>query len=264
MTIDWSRLEEGVKANESHGSSLGVSVISPCGERWETRGDTRFPAASTVKIPIMIEIYRGIDRGDIALDDMHIVRPADQAPGSGVLQYMHAGLQLPLGDLLYLMMSISDNTATNMLIDVAGMDPINATMRDLGMVGSNLGRPMRGRLAVEGEQENLATPNDYTTVVKAILDEQAASPAACQAMITTLTLQQNHRRIGRYVPKSEAYRWGTKTGSNTGITNDVGFVQSPAGPMLIALYSQHSGDAVASEIVLSDIAKAAMQATGII
>ncbi len=263
MTIDWGRLEEAVNAHTSQGS-IGVGVISPRGERWASQGETRFPAASTVKIPIMIEIYRGIDRGDLALDDSYIVRPVDKAPGSGVLQHMHAGLQLSLGDLLYLMMSISDNTATNMLIDVAGMDAINATMRALGMAASTLGRPMRGRLAIEGEEENWATPNDYTTVVKAILDEQAASPAACQAMITTLTKQQNHRRIGRYVPTSKRYRWGSKTGSNTGITNDVGFVQSPSGTMIIALYSQDIGDPVARELALSEIAKAAMQATGII
>ncbi|ETX00621.1 MAG: hypothetical protein ETSY2_38730 [Candidatus Entotheonella gemina] len=263
MATDWSRLEQAVKANEAHGS-IGVSAISPCGERWEVQGKTRFPAASTVKIPIMIEIYRGIDRGELAIDDTYIVRSADKAPGSGVLQHMHAGLQLSLGDLLYLMMSISDNTATNILIDMAGMDRINATMQDLGMAASTLGRPMRGRLAIEGEEENWATPNDYTAVVKALIDEQAASPAACQAMLTTLTLQQNHRRIGRYVPASKSYRWGSKTGSNTGITNDVGFVQSPAGTMIIALYSQGIGDAVTSEIALSDIAEAAMQATGII
>ena len=263
MTTDWSGLEQAVNANEAHGS-VGVSVISPRGERWEAKGDTRFPAASTVKIPIMIEIYRGIDRGELKIDDPYIVRPEDQSPGSGVLQHMHAGLQLSLGDLLYLMMSISDNTATNMLIDVAGMDRINATMHDLGMSASTLGRPMRGRLAVEGEQENWATPNDYTTVVKAVLDKQAASPASCQAMITTLPLQQNHRRIGRHVPKSEGYCWGTKTGSNTGVINDVGFVQAPGGTLIIALYSQGSSDAVTGELVLSDIAKAAMQATGIL
>lgn len=83
-------------------------------------------------------------------------------------------------------------------------------------------------------------------------------------MLTTLTLQQNHRRIGRFVPTSKGYRWGTKTGSNTGVTNDVDFVQAPTGTMIIALFSQHIGDAVTSEIALSEIAKAAMQATGII
>lgn len=112
MATDWSKLEQAVTAHTSHGS-IDVSVMSPSGECWEAHGDKRFPAASTVKIPIMIEIYRGMESGELALDDTYIVRSADKAPGSGVLQHMHAGLQLSLGDLLYLMMSISDNTATN-------------------------------------------------------------------------------------------------------------------------------------------------------
>ena len=101
MATDWSRLEQTVKAHEAHGT-IGLSVISPSGERWAMRGETRFPAASTVQIPIMIEIYRGIDRGKWAIDDTYVVRSADKSPGSGVLQHMHAGLPLSLGDLLYL------------------------------------------------------------------------------------------------------------------------------------------------------------------
>ena len=263
MTTDWSRLEQAVKTYESHGT-IGVSVISPRGESWASRGDHQFPAASTVKIPIMIEIYRAIDRGTLALDDTYIIRSKDKSPGSGVLRHMQTGLQLSFGDLLYLMMSISDNTATNILIEVAGMDRINATMRELGMTTSSLGRPMRGRLAVQGEQENWATPNDYTAVVKTILDGLAASPAACQAMLTTLTLQQNGRRIGRYVPTSKTYRWGSKTGSNRGVINDVGFIESPAGTMVIALYSLKLGDRVTGECALSKIARTAMQVTGMI
>ncbi len=263
MTTDWSRVEQAVKTYESHGR-IGVSVISPQGECWATRGDHQFPAASTVKIPIMIEIYRAIDRGTLSLDDTYVIRSSDKTPGSGVLRHMHTGLQLSFGDLLYLMMSISDNTATNILIDVAEMDRINATMREIGMTDSNLGRPMRGRLAVEGEQENWATPNDYTAVVKAILEGKAASPAACDAMLNTLTLQQNGRRIGRYVPTSETYRWGSKTGSNRGVTNDVGFVESPVGTMVIALYSRELGDRDTGECALSKVTKAAMEVTGII
>ena len=63
-------------------------------------------------------------------------------------------------------------------------------------------------------------------------------------MLTTLTQQQNGRRIGRYVPTSKTYRWGSKTGSNRGVINDVGFVESPIGTMVIALYSLKLGDRI--------------------
>ena len=109
--------------------------------------DRRFRAASTVKIPIMIELYRQIDQGQPALADPYVLRPEDHAVGSGVLLHLHDGLALTLNDLIYLMISISDNTATNILIDLAGMDRVNATMQDLDMANSTLGRTMKGRPA---------------------------------------------------------------------------------------------------------------------
>lgn len=66
------------------------------------------------------------------------------------------------------------------------------------------------------------------------------------------------------MPTSMAYRWGSKTGSNRGVINDVGFVESPVGTMVIALYSLKLGDRVTGECALSEIAKAAMQVTGVI
>ena len=263
MSIDWTILRERVD-ELGKGCDLGVSVVAPQGETWSRQGGVRFPSASTAKIPIMIEIYRMMDRGEIALDDTHTLRSAEKSPGSGVLRFLHSGLQLSIGDLLYLMMSISDNTATNILIDLAGMDRINATMQALGMSGSILGRPMVGQLAIEGEQENLATPDDYTRAVGAIFDGEAASEGACKAMLATLERQQNGRRIGRHVPAVDGYRWGSKTGTNTGIVNDVGFVTGPAGTMLIAVYCRGIGSEAAGEEVIAEVTQAAMKATGTI
>lgn len=263
MAIDWTILMRSVEAHQRD-ADIGVSVVAPSGEHWAHNGDVQYPSASTAKIPIMIEIYRLVDRGAIALDDMHLLRTAGKSPGSGVLRHLHAGLTLSLADLLYLMISISDNTATNMLIELAGMDRINTTMRVLGMSSSILGRPMLGRLAVEGEQENLATPNDYTRVLDAIFRGVAASPAACSAMVATLERQQNRRRIGRHVPAHADYRWGSKTGTNDGIVNDVGFVCGQAGRMLIAVYCRGIADEVTGEHVIADIARKAMGVVDIV
>ena len=242
---------------------FGMSVIAPDGAAWDMQGDVQFPAASTTKIPIMVEIWRMIDRGEAALNDTHTVFAADQSNGSGVLHRMQTGLTVSLGDLLYLMIAISDNTATNMLIRLAGMDRINATMRDLGMSGSVLGRQMVGRLAIQGEQENLATANDYTRVLDAIFAGRAASPAACQAMIETLETQQETRRIGRFVPRAPSYRWGSKTGTNTGIVNDVGFIIGPQGRMLISVFLRGIDDMVEGEHMIAMITRSAMGVCGL-
>ena len=161
------------------------------------------------------------------------------------------------------MISISDNTATNILIDMAGMGEVNALMRELGMPNSTLGRKMKGRPAVEGEKENFATANDYAAVVAALFDGSAASSASCDAMIEMLTLQQNPRRIPRYLPESDDIRWGTKTGSIKGVTNDVGFVETPAGRIIIAAFCEDFPDQHDGEFAIGELSRAAMHACGL-
>lgn len=261
-SIDWTKVERAVAAAGEAGT-VGVAIVGPDGEQWQHHGDRRFSAASTVKIPIMIEVYRQIDAGQRALTERHVLREDDKAPGGGVLLHLHAGLELTLDDLIYLMISISDNTATNMLIRLAGMEAIGRTMGDLGMARSNLSREMRGRPAAAGEPENYATPNDYARAITAILDGTAASPESCAAMQAMLERQQNPRRIARHLSASSALRWGSKTGSISGVTNDVGYVIGPNGRLVIAVYCEHFADQHTGERVIGDIARAALAATGV-
>ena len=263
MKTNWNILSAKLDEIRRHGD-IGISVMSHTGEVWSRQGDIQFPAASVAKIPVMITIYRLIDLGQITLDDEHFLQDDDKSNGSGVLRHMRTGIVLTLSDLIFLMMSISDNTATNILIRKVGMHLISATMQELGMNSSNLSRYFVGRLAIEGEQENIATPNDYVRALDSIVSGEVASASACQAMLTTLSLQQNRNRIGRYVPTEPAFQWGSKTGTNPGITNDVGFVTSPLGTMRIAILCRGLQSEVVGEQLIADSTLAAMQSTGII
>ncbi len=263
-TIDWDAIEAVAHEAERSGGTVGVTVRAPNGEVYAYRGDRRFGAASTVKIPIMIEIYRQIDRGERSLDDRYELRAADRAPGSGVMLHLHEGTTLTLGDLVYLMISISDNTATNVLIDMAGMANVNETMRALGMSGSTLGRKMKGRPAQGDEPENWATPNDYARVIEAILEKRAASEASCERMIAVLEKQQCKRRLSRYLPERDGVRWGSKTGSVAGVTNDVGFVMTDLGTVIISVFCEGLPDQHVGEKVIGDISRAAMGITGVV
>src|SRR6266536_2106377 len=138
--VKWEGVEEAVARAEALGGVVGVALIAPNDARYAHNADRRFRAASTVKVPLMVAIYRQIDRGERALDDPYTLRAEDKAPGSGVLLHLHDGLALTLDDLLYLAISISDNTATNVLIDLAGLEAVGETMRSLRMTGSTLGR----------------------------------------------------------------------------------------------------------------------------
>lgn len=263
-TIDWREVDAIARSAEAGGASVGVAIIAPGGATYARNGDRRYRAASTVKIPLMIEIYRQIDRGERALDDRYRLRAEDKANGSGVLLELHDGIELTIRDLVHLMISISDNTATNILIDLAGMDQVNATMTSLGMTASTLSRKMKGRRAEGDEAENWATPSDYATVVQAILDRRAAAPAACTQMEAMLETQQNRRRIARYLPEAEDIRWGTKTGSIAGVTNDAGFITTPHGTLIVSVFCDGLPDQHVGEQVIGNISRAAMIATGVV
>ena len=262
QTSEWSELERLIADAEAGGGTVGVAIQSSTGHEFRHNASTRFRAASTVKIPIMIQICRRIEGGDLALDQEYAVRKEDHSFGSGVLHDMHAGLVVTIHDLLYLMMSISDNTATNILIDLAQMDAVNATMQELGMRDSTLGRKMQGRPAEAVQAENWATPNDYASALGKLLKHEVASPDSCDKMIAILEQQQNGRRIGRYMP-IEGLRWGSKTGSVGDAVNDVGFAISEAGSSVISVFCQGLADMHVGEKLIGDIAREAIDVAGI-
>lgn len=251
-------LEDVIARAEATGAVVGLSLIGPDGARFSHNGSRRFVAASTVKIAIMIELFRQIDAGAQSLEAVHVLRAEDKATGSGVVAALHDGLAFTLGDLVYLMMSISDNSATNILIDRVGMARVNATMQDLGMTDSTLSRRMRGQHAEGMEVENWAVPDEYAPVIAALLQGRAASAESCRRMVALLEQQQNGRRIARHLPQEARPRWGSKTGSLPGVCNDVGFVMTQRGPLILAVFCEGMADAHAGEQIIGDVARAAL------
>jgi beta-lactamase class A len=259
----WQPLANFVARHETAPIRIGVAVQAPDGERFSLRGDERFVSASTIKIPIMVEIYRQIDRGELALDDRFTLTKEDICPGSGVLLQLHPGIELTLRDIVYLMVSISDNTATNMLIDLAGMENVNETIASLGMTHSALGRKMRGKPAEGNAPENWASPNDFRTAIDAILTGRAASAKSCAGMIEMLSLQQNTRRIGRYFPEG-TLPWGSKTGTVGTVSHDAGFVRGPHGDLVVTVFTEDLPILHDAEPVMGEIARLAAVASGLI
>lgn len=250
-------IEAVISENEKKGARVGVCAILPDGTQMGYRENEVFHSASTIKIAIMVELFRQIDAGKLRLDQPYVLKQEDKVPGSGVLQELHAGIELTLRDVLYLMISISDNPATNILIDHVGMVAVNGTMRELGLQQSVLGRPMRGRPANPGEPENLATPAEFASLITAILDGKAASAESCMAMLDMLKLQANERRIGRFVPAGT--EWGSKTGSYEKVVNDVGFVMTKDGPLVVSIYTDDVADMVTGEGIIAEITRELLQ-----
>jgi beta-lactamase class A len=260
-SIDWWPVEEQVQAVAAQGGLAGVALIGPNGIEMAWNGAHRYRAASTIKIAVMLEIFRQIERDQLTHDDIVTLTDGDKSPGSGVLLHLHDGLDLTVDDLLYLMISISDNTATNLLIDLAGLDGINATLDELGLTTSRMNRRMLGRTPREDEPENWIVPAEMARLMHLIVTDRAASPASCLAMRDLLAKQQCQTRISRYLPEGTV--WGSKTGSLPDVVNDVGFVTTGRGTLSIACFVSGLGE-IEGEAAIGAITRAALQATGLL
>jgi beta-lactamase class A len=258
----WSVVEALIREAEATGGVVGVAVHGAEGELSSHNGDRRFRAASTIKLPIMIEAYREIERGALDPHETIRLRDEDRIPGSGVLGHLHEGLELTLADLLFLMISVSDNTATNLILDRTGLDAVNATMQSLGMTNSVLGRRILGHLPNPGDPENWVTPSDFARLMRAIVMNEAATPESCEQMLATLEQQGEIRRISRFLAGGPDVRWGTKPGDLAGVVNDVGFVSSDNGTLSLAIFCENLPDLDTAERTIGLIAREALALTG--
>ncbi len=192
-----------------------------------------YPTASTFKVPIMVEVFRQVDAGQYALDDRVTFQESDIVHGSGVLRDMEPGLNPSIHDLLMLMIIVSDNTATNMLIDkVGGKEAINKTMIDLGFSSIVVNNRIDFDLIKDdGRALAVAAPWDLMQIMSAIVRGKMISAEASTAMLEILGRQHYLGQATRYLgynPYAEEYNskpplWvGSKTGSLKGMRADTG------------------------------------------
>lgn len=138
------------------------------GDRVEANADEPFPIASTVKIPILLTLLHRGSKGELDLQERVAITEDVLTPGSGVLTYLEGPLDLSVLDIAQLMMMVSDNTATNLCIDWAGMDHINALMRELGLEVTTIRRKMQDQESVARDLENVSTPGEAVSLMTAI------------------------------------------------------------------------------------------------
>jgi beta-lactamase class A len=131
------------------GGTVGVAARNlASGAEVDIAADDRFPMASCFKIPVMVEVLRRVDAGALRLDDRVTLTEADKSPGSTLI-HCHEGLRPSVRDLLYLMITLSDNTATDMLWRLVGLASVNETMRALGLESIDCFMPNREYFLIE-------------------------------------------------------------------------------------------------------------------
>jgi beta-lactamase class A len=167
-SVLWRRLEQRVAlmVDEFPGVA-GVCVKDlKRGNGFTIRGDQEFPTASTIKIHVLTQLLLRAERGEIDLGQQVRLAPEMCVPGSGVLTYLEGEVELSVLDLAILMIIVSDKTATNLCIDIAGIEATNALLRELGLTRTILRRKMQDQEAVARNQENIATPAECVAMLE--------------------------------------------------------------------------------------------------
>ena len=189
----------------AHRGTVGYTIqVIETGERIERLGDQPFSTASLIKVPILVGLFDRIGKGEIALDDRVRVLKVDKVPGSGMLQSFHDGLEVTIADLAMLMITISDNTATNLLLDKVPMRLVWAKMDSLGLTRTRIHSKSFQRytsVAMDSSAKyglGVTTPNEMARLYALLAEGRAVSPAADSAMLAIMRGTQSEDKLQRY------------------------------------------------------------------
>ena len=185
---------------------LGYSINNlDTGERLTLRGDETFPTASLIKVAILVTVYDLAEKGMLSLDDPLTLLKIDQVPGSGVLQFMHPQMSLTVRDAAVLMSILSDNTATNLLLDKLVIRRVWQKMEALGLPHTKVHSKVFLRIASVAVDSSakyglgVTTPNEMTHLFELLANGKAVSSKADSAMLDILANNQDNELMQRTV-----------------------------------------------------------------
>lgn len=196
---------------DAHHGVVGYSVIDlETGERINRRGDETFPTASLIKVAILVTVYDLVQKGQLSLDDPLTVLKIDQVPGSGVIQFLHNGTVLTVHDAAWLMSTISDNTATNLLLDRIIIRRVWAKMDSLGLQHTRVHSKSflrNSSVAMDSSVKyglGVTTPNEMAHLLELMALGKAVNPTADSAMLDILEHNTTDYMLQRYVEGARA------------------------------------------------------------
>lgn len=200
---------------------MGYSVIDiEHNVRLSRRGDEKFPTASLIKVPILVTVYDLVAKGQLSLDDPLTLLKIDQVPGSGVLQHMHNGMVLTVRDAAWLMIVLSDNTATNLLLDRIIIRRVWNKMDSLGLTQTRVHSKSflrNSSVAMDSSVKyglGVTTPNEMARLMELLANGRAVSPSADSAMLHILERTNSSMMMQRFAG-------GVRTAHKSGETDQV-------------------------------------------
>jgi beta-lactamase class A len=216
----------------------GITIINQAtDDKLELNPTLVFPAASMIKVPIMYEIMRQAATGNLSLDDLLVVTRDILTGGSGILKELRPNITMTIRELVTLMIVLSDNTATNILIDLVGMTAINKTMINLGLKSTLLRRVMMDFEAAQAGQENTTSASDLALLFAIIYNNRQLPQEYGDLMLDILKRQQIEDKLPFFLPEDTII--AHKTGTLPGVEHDGGILFLPNGSYIICILTSN-------------------------
>ncbi len=257
MSTELLVLESIRKRMESIPGHTGFYYLNlTTGTEYGVREDETFGAASVIKLPLYMHVLAECAVGRMSMDEILTITAEDKVPICGALTLFSDDVQADVRTLCKLMISISDNTATNKLIDHSTIPGAQDGFRRMGLVKTQLTRKLFDRAASRAGLRNVICPREIGQLLAMLYRGEFVSEAVCKEAIDTLLLQQvDHKLNGRICGEVAIAH---KTGEDDALSNDVGIVYAPQ-PFVIC-FAGHDTDVYAWEVLMRNAAYELWQA----
>lgn len=258
-------LEARIKAVP--GAIVAVSYVDLTSrDTLHLNADDSFHAASTMKVPVMVELFRQSERGQLALDrpillanEFHSI--VDGSPytlnagdDSDSLIYKKVGRLVPVRDLLEQMIVRSSNLAANALIEIVGAEKANATAHAMGAKNIRVLRGVEDNKAFDKGLNNTTTSRDLAVIMAAIAQHRAANAQSCDTMLAIMGRQEFNDEIPAGLPPGT--RVAHKTGSITGVLHDAAIVYpAKGGPYVLVVLTRGIPDEKVARALIADLSR---------
>jgi beta-lactamase class A len=262
-------------AAQHHGKVAIYATNLKTGESISINADTPVSTASVIKLPILVEAMEQVKSGAHKLSDKITLQKDDIVQGSGILQFFDTPLAITLKDALTFMIIESDNTATNLVIDLVGIKNVNQRITQMGLKDTYLYKkvykPATGPMPADQKKFGLGktTAREMGKVMESIVRCDLKDQKLCDAMLYMLRNQQYRNLVPHYIETSDTSEGlsliANKTGSLDEVRNDVAVVYSKNGPIIISAFTYDNEDKSwnndnAAELLVARIAKVIMEA----
>jgi beta-lactamase class A len=235
----WQKLEANIN-DVDHGLDgvLGVAILDlGGGQKFLLHGDDVFPQASSIKVAVLAELYRQAQAGKLKLTDLYTVQAADLVPDSTIVGGLTPGVtRITLRDLATMMVAVSDNSATNVLIDRVGMENVNALMDSLGLTHTRLRRKMMDLKTASEGRENISTPAEMMTLLEDLYRGKVLNKEMTADFFVMLSTPKSS-----FIPRDlpEGLKIANKPGELEGVRNDSGVVFVENRPYVICVMTTY-------------------------